>query len=653
VSVPSESHALTPPADRLQFEILISDVVATLMATLPEHVERAIDDVLDQVRAFFRADRCGVLTVSDERVVSVLQASYAPGIAPVSGDIDLAHLFPWARHKLLDERVPVVVSRMADLPPEAAVDRENWGYMAARSNLAVPLDLGHTVTHIIVIQSVSDEREWPIEYTPRVRVFGEVIVAALQRKRAFDALRISQERLDRAAAAAGCGLWELDLSNRQFWMTAETRRLCGLDPGAPATWERFLGLLHPDDKDGVAARVDAVMSEDGIFDERFRIVRDDGTVRWLHVTARRGSSTRLEGAAVDVTEKVDAEQRASAALEEVKRLRDRLEQENMYLRREVSQASGGDHIVGRSPAIRTAIALAEQVATTTSTVLLLGATGTGKERFASFIHQTSPRRGRSMVRVNCSAIPSSLIESELFGREKGAYTGAMSKQIGRFELAHGSTLFLDEIGELPLDVQVKLLRVLQEHTIERLGSPRPVPVDVRIIAATNRDLERAVQEGQFRSDLFYRLNVFPIVVPQLRDRRDDIPQLVMTLVDEIGAAMGKRFDAVAKTSIELLQRYDWPGNVRELRNVLERAMILSPGPMLRVDLPGMPALGSDSKARRMSTDSLEDLEREHILRVLGEVEWRIKGADSASVRLGMKPSTLRSRMKKLGIVRPS
>jgi len=226
----------------------------------------------------------------------------------------------------------------------------------------------------------------------------------------------------------------------------------------------------------------------------------------------------------------------------------------------------------------------------------------------------------------------------------------MSKQIGRFELAHGSTLFLDEIGELPLDVQVKLLRVLQEHTIERLGSPRPIPVDVRIIAASNRDLERAVQEGQFRSDLFYRLNVFPIVVPPLRDRRDDIPQLVTTLVDESGAAMGKRFDAVAKTSLEQLRHYDWPGNVRELRNVLERAMILSPGPMLRVDLPGMPALGGDS---RKSTDSLENMEREHILRVLGDVEWRVRGADSAAVRLAMKPSTLRSRMKKLGIVRPS
>jgi len=395
------------------------------------------------------------------------------------------------------------------------------------------------------------------------------------------------------------------------------------------------------------------VSGDGILDERYRIVRGDGAVRWMHVTARRDGPTRLEGTSIDVTEHVDAERRAQEALEEIKQLRDRLEQENVFLRREASQASGPELIVGRGPAIRQAIALAEQVAATTSTVLLLGATGTGKERFASFIHRASARHDRPMVRVNCSAIPTGLIESELFGRERGAYTGAMSKQIGRFELAHGSTLFLDEIGELPHDVQIKLLRVLQEHTIERLGSPRPIPVDVRIIAATNRDLEQAVRDGQFRSDLFYRVNVFPIVVPLLRDRREDIPALVAALVEEIGAAMGKRFDEVARTSLELLERYDWPGNIRELRNVLERAMILSRGPMLRVDLPGMPPLGPSPKPATVATHGLEDVERAHILRVLTDTGWRVKGTDSASERLRLNPSTLRSRMKRLGIVRPS
>jgi transcriptional regulator with GAF, ATPase, and Fis domain len=536
---PSEQQSVATPADRIGFETLISDMSAMLMAISTEQVEPAIDDALERVRTFFRADRCGVLTVSDDQqIINVLQASYAPGVSQVSADIELGALFPWTRRKLLVDRITVVVSRMADLPPEAAVDRANWGSMAAQSTLVVPLHLGQVVTHLMVLQTVSEERIWTIDYTPRLRVLGEVIVNALQRKRAFEALRTS-------------------------------------------------------------------------------------------------------------------EQRAIEALEEVKRLRDRLEQENIYLRREVSQSSAGDLIIGRSPAIREALALAEQVAVTTSSVLLLGLTGTGKERFASFIHRASARRDRPMVRVNCSAIPSGLIESELFGREKGAYTGAMSKQIGRFELAHGSTLLLDEVGELPLEVQVKLLRVLQEHTIERLGSSRSIPVDVRIIAATNQDLEQAVLAGHFRSDLFYRLNVFPIVVPPLRDRREDIPALVAALVEEIGAAMGKRFDGVAKGSLEVLQHYGWPGNVRELRNVLERAMILSPGPMLRVDLLHMPKSASNSTMRRTSSDCLEDLEREHILHVLGETDWRVKGLDSASDRLRMNPSTLRSRMKKLGIVRPA
>jgi transcriptional regulator with GAF, ATPase, and Fis domain len=640
-------------AERLEFETLISDMSALLIAAPPEQVESAIEMTLGHVRTFFEADRCGLLRVSgNQTVVNVAYAAYAEGVPIVSGDLNLSELFPWASQRLLVQRLPVIVYRMAELPPEAAVDRASWEQISPmRSNLAVPICDGATVRKIVVLHWVDRECQFPDSYIPRLRLLGEMMLNALNRMHAFEALRTSEERLDRAAAAGGCGLWELDVPSRQFWVTTETRRLYGLSPTAPVTWECLLGLLHPDDRAFVIAKTDAVVNGTGVFDERYRIVRGDGAVRWVHVTARGGSPTRLEGASTDVTDIVDAERRTREALEEVKKLRDRLEQENIYLRREVSH--GAELIIGRSPAIRQAIALAEQVAPTTSTVLLLGATGTGKERFASFIHLASARRERPMVRVNCSAIPSGLIESELFGREKGAYTGAMSKQIGRFELAHGSTLFLDEVGELPLDVQVKLLRVLQEHTIERLGSPRPIPVDVRIIAATNRDLEQAVRDGQFRSDLFYRVNVFPIMVPPLRDRREDLPALVAALVEEIGGAMGKRFDAVAKASLEMLQRYDWPGNVRELRNVLERAMILSRGPMLRVDLPGMGPSGPGPMAPTTATHRLEDVEREHILHVLVGAGWRIKGPDSASVRLGLNPSTLRSRMKKLGIVRPS
>ncbi len=334
------------------------------------------------------------------------------------------------------------------------------------------------------------------------------------------------------------------------------------------------------------------------------------------------------------------------ALEDVRRLSERLERENLYLRREVQVRLGPEGIIGRGAAIRRTLALAEQVACTDSTVLLLGETGSGKERFASYIHECSRRRERPMVRVNCWSIPSTLIESELFGREKGAFTGAFSKQIGRFELAHGSTLFLDEIGELPIEVQVKLLRVLEGRTIERLGNPKPISVDVRIIAATHRNLAVAVREGRFREDLYYRLNVFPVTVPPLRERSEDIPLLVQAFVDQISGTMGKRIEEVDPESMEDLITYPWPGNVRELQNLVERATIMENGPTLRI----RPPEAEDSAAN--TGTGLSDIERSHILQVLHDTAWRIRGPHGAAARLGLKPTTLESRIKKLGLSRP-
>ena len=287
-----------------------------------------------------------------------------------------------------------------------------------------------------------------------------------------------------------------------------------------------------------------------------------------------------------------------------------------------------------------------QVAETDATVLLLGETGSGKELFASQIHELSRRRGRAMVRVNCAAIPSTLIESELFGREKGAYTGALSRQIGRFELADASTIFLDEIGDLPPDVQVKLLRVLENKQVERLGSSKATHVDTRIIAATHRDLEKRIEAGTFREDLFYRLNVFPIRVPPLRERTEDIPLLVWRFVEDFSKTFGKRVESIAKDNIEMLQRYAWPGNVRELRNVVERAMIVASGPRLTIALPQ----GSATAARRSL--KIADVEKEHIKSVLESAAWRIRGTGGAADQLGLKATTLETRMAKLGLQRP-
>jgi formate hydrogenlyase transcriptional activator len=347
-----------------------------------------------------------------------------------------------------------------------------------------------------------------------------------------------------------------------------------------------------------------------------------------------------------VVARQEKEKAAREAAAEAQRLKDQLQVENVYLRQEVRERLGLTRIVGQSAAVRRVLDQVQQVAATDSTVLLLGETGTGKELFATQIHELGSRRHRSMVRVNCAAIPPTLIESELFGREKGAFTGALARQMGRFEMADHSTIFLDEIGDLPLDVQVKLLRVLEERTIERLGSPQPIRVDVRIIAATHRDLERRIAEGAFREDLYYRLNVFPIPVPPLRERAEDIPLLVWRFVEEFSKAFGRRIDSIDKQTFAALGQYSWPGNIRELRNIVERAMIAAAGHRLSITPP------HSSPAATRRSPKLVDVEKEHIRAVLEATAWRIRGTGGAADRLGLKPTTLETRMAKLGLKRP-
>jgi len=361
-----------------------------------------------------------------------------------------------------------------------------------------------------------------------------------------------------------------------------------------------------------------------------------------------GDEEYLLGVGVDVSPLKQAEEELRRALGEIQELKGRLEAENAYLRQEITAGDSHEGVIGESPGIRRALAQAEQVASTRATVLVLGETGVGKELIARAIHRLSPRQGRPMVKVNCAGLPSGLVESELFGREKGAYTGALTRQAGRFEVADKSTIFLDEVGELPLELQAKLLRVLQDGEFERLGSAATIKVDVRVIAATNRDLAREVRAGRFREDLYYRLNVFPIHVPLLRERPDDIPLLVWAFVREFEATMGKRIESIPRKALESLVRYSWPGNVRELRNVVERAMIVSSGPVLSLEVPAGAASPSPEDA---GSPRLEDVERRHIVAVLERTRWRIRGPGGAASVLGLKPTTLEARMAKLGITR--
>jgi PAS domain S-box-containing protein len=360
-----------------------------------------------------------------------------------------------------------------------------------------------------------------------------------------------------------------------------------------------------------------------------------------------------------------AEAELQAALDQVRVLQKKLEAENVYLQEEISKDHNFEEIVGNSRAILDVLRRVETIAPTDSTVLIVGETGCGKELIARAIHSHGSRKHRPLVKLNCGAIPTGLVESELFGHMKGAFTGALERRVGRFELADGGTLFLDEVSELPLDTQVKLLRVLQEHEFEPLGSSRTMQVNVRIIAASNRDLEKAIQEGRFRADLYYRLNVLPIVVPALRQRRTDIPLLTAFFVHRFARQFGKQVTGISQDTIDLLSRYDWPGNIRELQNVIERAVVLSQGPILKLDADLLPVSGADSSDQVDTTavliseesgngfghSSLEQVEKRHMLEVLSKTNWVIEGARGAAKILDLHPNTLRSRMKKLGIER--
>jgi formate hydrogenlyase transcriptional activator len=355
---------------------------------------------------------------------------------------------------------------------------------------------------------------------------------------------------------------------------------------------------------------------------------------------------------MQLTEKIDelkkAENELRIALVEVNALKEQFEAENIYFRNEHKRKIQFENIIGQSDGLKYVLYRAEQVAPSNTTVLILGETGTGKELIAAAIHDMSPRKERPLITVNCAALPGNLIESELFGREKGAFTGADARRVGRFEIANRSTLCLDEIGELPMELQAKLLRVIQHNEFERLGSSNTIKVDVRIIATTNRDLEEEVRKGRFRQDLFYRLNVFPITVPPLRQRKDDIPQMVEAFIERYSRRSGKEITSIQKEAMKALQDYPWPGNVRELESIIERAVILCHGPVL--SLADKLEISSSSLSAAVRT--LEESERNQIIKILSETRWRIEGKDGAAAILGIHPSTLRARMHKLGIARP-
>lgn len=508
-----------------------------------------------------------------------------------------------------------------------------------------------------------ESRIWKYSNSLRTEGVSEPVVRGMahdvtERKRAEKALRESQEQLAGIIGSAMDAIITVNQEQHIILINAAAEKMFGwpsnavigkpLDVLLPARF-RSLHSQHIEQFGNTNITKRSMGSLGGIFGarangEEFPI---EASISQLQAHGQKFYTVILR----DITARVRAEKDLRQALSEVQTLKNHLQEENIYLKEELKLEHNFQEIVGESDALKQVLLRIENVATTDATVLLLGETGTGKELAARAIHEMSSRRDRPLVKVNCATLPANLIESELFGHERGAFTGAHSRKVGRFEIADGSTLFLDEIGELPLELQAKLLRVLQEGEFERVGGAQTLKVNVRIIAATNRDLKSEVDRGQFREDLWYRVNVFPITMPSLRQRLEDIPLLTNHFVNSLNPKLGKKVNTVSPATMSALQKHSWPGNIRELANVIERALINSHG--VTLDLADQLDGAARGNQPGFTENNLLAVERNHILRVLDETGWKIEGQSGAAHVLGLKSSTLRTKMQKLKISRPN
>jgi PAS domain S-box-containing protein len=529
-----------------------------------------------------------------------------------------------------------------DVADKFPLHRDDLEGLKVKSYLAIPVTSakGEVLGHLAVMDTKRMELG-QLDLSV-FKIFGARAGAELERLHMEMRLKENEERLRDLFDEAPIAYVHEGLDTRFIRANRTAMRSLGITPDEiQGTYGRTFIPDTPEAQRRLKAALESIgrgTDTSGVVLELRR--KDNGKPLWIQWWSRPDpSGTYTRTMFIDITEKVLMEQEKA-----------RLEAEKIYLQEEIKTVHNFEEIIGTSEAIKKVLKSVEKVAGTDATVLVTGETGTGKELIARAIHNLSTRKQGVLVKVNCAAIPAGLIESELFGHEKGAFTGALARKIGRFELADNATIFLDEVGEIPLDLQTKLLRVLQEGEFERLGSAKTIKVNVRVIAATNRDLDKEVREGSFRSDLFYRLNVFPIQLPALRDRKQDIQLLVSYFVRKYSAMMGKKVESVSAKSLETLKHYPWPGNIRELEHVIERAVILSQGPELDLGdwMPrGSPGIGATPLV------TLEDVERSHITAILTQTAWRVSGEKGAAKILGLNPTTLEARMKKLGISRPS
>jgi PAS domain S-box-containing protein len=590
--------------------------------------------------------REGVLEASERRGGE--QTARASQLVRLAAGVDSKDSFPWITSQV-QRGEPIVFLSGAELPPEAARDKQTLTRLGTRSGVVIPFRERGKVVGALSFTRDREDSAWPETLVARLKLVTQVLGAAMARSVWEDELNAARrEKGDLKTALNEHAI--VAATDYQGRITYVNDKFCAI---SKYSREELLGQDYPapiDDShcEGFCKEMWSTVREGRVWHGQVKNRAKDGSFYWVAATIvpfldPHGKPSQFVAIHADITEHKLAEEALTSSYAEIKQLRDRLEAESAFLKAEIKVSQAHGQITGHSQAIKRVLQLVEQVAPADCPVLVSGETGTGKELIAQEIHRLSRRKDHLMVLVNCAALPSALVESELFGRERGAYTGALSSQVGRFEVADGSTIFLDEVGELSLEVQAKLLRVLQQGEFQRLGSPKTHKVDVRVIAATNRDLTEEVRKGRFREDLYYRLKVFPIEIPPLRERVEDIPMLAFAFMEEFSTRMGKKLARLPRKAMEALEAHPWPGNIRELRNVIERSVIVSSGDTLKLT-----ALG-DMPLREAGPVTLAEAEREHILKALESTGWRIKGPHGAARRLALEPSTLYSRMQKLSI----
>ena len=707
-----QSQAPHTPVDPMKhFRQLIYEISAEFISLPPQEIESEIDRQLKRVGEFWAFDQINLCTLTANAThLNVVHAFVKPGVQRPRPQRDVDHI-PWTIEQIRQNKTICMPHIVDELPAEAELDRQHLKYEGVKSSILMPLCTGGTVQGCIFFATIHEYRDFSAELVSELGYLGQILASALERKKSWERIQeiidfehllseisatyvtIPDKNIDRVVQKDLGRLGRfLDVDRCVFYFADEIEG--GFSIVDPYNW-----WAERDNEQVAAARAWVKDSPDEFkfqfaycFSEwrKGRVVKfsrledlpaDTDLLKEAHRRLHSKSwlsvpisvDGQIAGALVvgtnhqhriwpddliprlrlfgetfaNVIKRKQSEENLQKAFKQIKVLKKQIEADYVYLREELQLEHHFEHIIGESQALKKVLLKVEKVAPTDSTVLILGETGTGKELIARAIHHAGRRSKRPMIKVNCATLSPNLIESELFGHEKGAFTGADSRRVGRFELADGATLFLDEIGELPLELQPKLLRVLQEGDFERLGGSRTIHADVRIIAATNRNIEKEVERGRFRSDLWYRLNPFPISVPPLRDRIEDIPLFVNWFVNKYSTKVGKRFNTLSQKNIEALKEYAWPGNIRELENIIARAVITSEPDRLQIQVPTSPALNERTKP------TLKQFERNYILQMLEKTNWKIEGPNGTARLLDVKPSTLRNRMKKLNIMRPT